>query len=183
MKLIKKTFIVFFLLAVAGCERNWRDVGGKGDVITAPKYETSASVSAVPGNSQIAEVAPKGPGPDGAALYARHCAACHQATGQGIPGVFPPLDQSEYVVGDPNHLVAIVNYGLLGPITVNGAAYNSAMAALGTQMNDEELAAVASYVRGAWTNKASAIDKSVIAEVRAKWGQRGPLTVAELSGK
>src|SRR5262245_15366803 len=109
--------------------------------------------------------APPAQAADGGQIFAAQCAACHQATGAGIPGVFPPLAGSEWVVGKDRLIVQIVLHGITGSITVKGTAYASVMPPFGDKLSDEEIAAVATYVRGAWGNGAGAIDaKSVQAE-------------------
>jgi mono/diheme cytochrome c family protein len=102
--------------------------------------------------------APAEPGAavDGKALFAAHCAACHQATGKGLPGVFPPLDGSEWVLGDARVLANILLHGINGDITVAGASYNGAMPPF-HQLSDAELAGLASVIRSNWSNKADAV--------------------------
>ncbi len=92
--------------------------------------------------------------PDGAALYASVCVACHQATGQGIPGAFPPLaDHAPALYAAAADLpLEIITFGMQGAITVNGMAYNGLMPAH-THMSDAELAAVANYVLTEWGNE------------------------------
>ena len=63
----------------------------------------------------------------GEKVYKEVCQACHQPTGLGLPGVFPPFDGSEFVQGDARRLVAIVIKGLNGPITVKGAKFPGAI--------------------------------------------------------
>lgn len=93
---------------------------------------------------------------DGKALYAGHCVACHQATGKGLPGVFPPLDGSEWVLGDPRVLINLLLHGINGDIEVAGTVYKGMMPAF-KQLDDAELAAIASTIRSEWSNKAAAI--------------------------
>ena len=93
---------------------------------------------------------------DGKQVFSVNCAACHQATGKGLPGVFPPLDGSEWVVGDERTLVNILLHGISGEIMVMGNTYKGAMPSF-KQLGNNELAAVASYVRAEWSNKAGAI--------------------------
>jgi mono/diheme cytochrome c family protein len=93
---------------------------------------------------------------DGKQVFTVNCAACHQATGKGLPGVFPPLDGSEWVTGDERTLVNILLHGISGEITVMGNTYKGAMPSF-KQLSNNELAAVASYVRAEWSNKAGAI--------------------------
>jgi mono/diheme cytochrome c family protein len=102
---------------------------------------------------------------DGKALFAAQCAACHQATGQGLPGVFPPLAGSEWVQGEPRVLANILLHGVTGPITVAGKNYEGAMPSF-RQLGDAELAAVASYVRSAWGNQAAPLPPSLFVQER-----------------
>lgn len=103
---------------------------------------------------------------DGAALYASVCAACHQATGQGLPGVFPPLAGSEWVNGKEATLAAIVLHGVSGPLVVKGSNYSGAMPAFKAQLDDAQIAAVLSYLRSQWGNGSNAVDVSTVAGVR-----------------
>ena len=58
--------------------------------------------------------------PDGEALYAQHCSACHQVNGTGLKGAFPPLANSDYLFADKARAVQTVIQGISGPIEVNG---------------------------------------------------------------
>lgn len=102
---------------------------------------------------------------DGKALFAAHCAACHQATGKGLPGVFPPLDGSEWVHGDARVLANILLHGIDGEIEVEGATYKGAMPAFG-QLADAELAGLATYIRSSWSNKAEPLAADLFAHER-----------------
>ena len=120
--------------------------------------------------------APAAPGAvvDGKAVFAAQCVACHQASGKGLAGVFPPLDGSEWVVGDTRTLANILLHGVNGDITVAGTRYNGAMPAF-KQLGDAELAAVASYIRGAWSNKAAPLPAALFeAERKAGSGRTAP---------
>lgn len=102
---------------------------------------------------------------DGKQVYSANCVACHQATGLGLPGVFPPLDGSEWVIGDDNIVANILLYGINGQITVKGATFNGAMPSF-AQLGDAELAAVASHIRSTWSNKATPVSAELVAKVR-----------------
>lgn len=102
---------------------------------------------------------------DGKAVFAAQCAACHQATGKGLPGVFPPLDGSEWVQGDARTVANILLHGINGKISVAGAEYNGAMPSF-QQLSDAELAAVASHVRSTWSNKAPALSATLFEQER-----------------
>lgn len=106
-----------------------------------------------------------GAGPDGKQLYTAHCVACHQATGKGLPGVFPPLDGSEWVTGDPRLIANVLLHGVTGEMVVAGTTYKGAMPPFG-QLSDAELAALATYVRSNWSNKAEAIEPALFEKER-----------------
>ncbi len=106
-------------------------------------------------------------GNDGSKLFAAHCAACHQAGGTGIPETFPPLAGSNWVNGREATVVQIVLHGLHGPLTVNGAAYDGVMPEFGSQLSDAQIAAVLSYVRGQWGNKAGRVGVALVSTQRA----------------
>ncbi len=102
---------------------------------------------------------------DGKAVFAAQCVACHQATGKGLPGVFPPLDGSEWVQGDARTVANILLHGINGKITVAGTEYSGAMPSF-QQLGDAELAAVATYIRGEWSNKAQPLPANVFEQER-----------------
>ncbi len=114
----------------------------------------------------LAGPAGQGQAVDGRQIFTIACQACHQAQGQGLPGVFPPLAGSEWVQGDPEVLASIVLHGVTGPMTVSGTAYNGAMPAFGHQFDDAELAALLSFIRREWGNAQPAVDPSTVAAVR-----------------
>jgi quinoprotein glucose dehydrogenase len=111
-------------------------------------------------------------------LYQQKCFACHQANGAGLPNVFPPLAESEWVNGPAENLIRIQLRGLTGPITVKGATYNSAMPA-NAAMTDEEIATILTYVRSNFGNKADAVTADMVKALRSEVG-KPMLTVADL---
>lgn len=115
---------------------------------------------------QGAAPAAQGDAVDGKAVYASHCAACHQATGVGLAGVFPPLADSEWVLGKDSTVASIVLHGINGALTVKGKTYNGAMPAFKDQLGDAEIAALLTYVRGQWGNQGAAITPETVAQVR-----------------
>jgi mono/diheme cytochrome c family protein len=117
----------------------------------------------------------------GRRIYLQKCASCHHGDGQGAPEDAPPLAGTELVQGAENHLVRIVLNGLTGPVTVHGIAYNGAMPAWKNDLNDDECAALLTYLRQAWGNQASPISASQITALRAEIDERfTPWTIAEL---
>jgi mono/diheme cytochrome c family protein len=125
---------------------NGGDVGGEAGAFPASVFDPYKTYAAIPraGGSQI-----------GPKMYAQNCSICHQAGGTGIPGQFPPLAGSDWVLEDgPNRVIKLILNGIQGPITVNGQAFNNAMPPWRDMMTDEQIAAVATYVRSTWGNKA-----------------------------
>ena len=99
--------------------------------------------------------------------YSSICAACHGDNGQGKPGQAPPLAGSEWVTAEsPNRVIQIPQRGLNGQITVAGQAWSSQMAAMGAGLSDSDYAAVLTYIRGAWGNKASAVSADDVKAMR-----------------
>lgn len=112
---------------------------------------------------------------NGKLLFTANCVACHQATGRGLPGVFPPLDASEWVTGDERFLANILLHGIDGEITVAGNVFKGAMPSF-RQLGDAELAAVASYVRSEWSNKAPPVATELFTAQRKAVTRTTPFT-------
>lgn len=108
------------------------------------------------------------------------CMQCHQDTGKGIAGTYPPLMGSPIVLGDPATPVRILLHGLQGDVTVEGATYNGQMPSW-DRFSDEQIAAVLTYVRQAWTNTAPPVDSALVTAIRKQTGERTqPWTWPEL---
>lgn len=126
--------------------------------------------------------------PKGAALYASSCQTCHAANGNGIASLAPPLNQSEWVTGNKDKLIAIVMYGLAGPVKVNGHLYESPEIAgdmpgiaHSKEISDEDIAQVLSFIRASWQNEAVKITSSEVARLRKQYLHRErAFTVEEL---
>jgi mono/diheme cytochrome c family protein len=126
--------------------RNGGDVGGTAGAFPAKVYYPYTSMAQLPTS---------GPGLVGAKTYAQNCSICHQPTGMGVPGQFPPLAGSEWVLEEgPNRIIKLILNGVQGPITVNGQPFNNAMPPWRDIMTDDQIAAVATYIRSTWGNKA-----------------------------
>jgi len=87
----------------------------------------------------------------GSDTFKDFCMACHMGTGQGLPGAFPPLAKSDFLMNNRAKSIHAIKYGLQGEIVVNGTKYNSVMANLG--LSDEEVADVMNYITNSWGNK------------------------------
>ncbi|NNC90294.1 MAG: cytochrome c [Akkermansiaceae bacterium] len=108
------------------------------------------------------------------------CMACHGADGNGVANIAPPLAGSEWVTGPVQNLIRIQLRGLTGPITVKGKEYNlpAPMVAQAFQ-TDEQVAAVLTYIRNSWGNKASPVTPEMVKALRGEVG-KPPLTAADL---
>ncbi|MBI2619592.1 MAG: cytochrome c [Ignavibacteriales bacterium] len=115
-------------------------------------------------------------------IYIGVCQTCHQATGLGIPGQYPPLAGSEWVTGDVETPIRIVLYGLEGPIRIKGESYNNKMPHFYDKLSDEEIAGVVSHVRSTWGNAASPATAGDVEALRAQYGVKGAWSSAELLG-
>lgn len=112
---------------------------------------------------------------DGAQLYSANCVACHQASGAGLPGVFPPLAGSEWVLAADKVPVNILLHGISGKLTVRDTAYNGQMPAFKDKLNDAEIAAVLNHVRANFGNGAPKIEAAAVkAEREASKERKDP---------
>jgi mono/diheme cytochrome c family protein len=118
----------------------------------------------------------------GKVLFEQNCVLCHNPDGMGKPAQAPPLAGSEWVLAaGVNRLIRIPQVGLVGPIEVKGQPWNLNMAAMGVMYSDDDLAAVLSYIRNAWGNKASIVTAEQVKKVRAELaGRSQPYTGDEL---
>lgn len=141
---------------------------------TAPAVDTSA-IDAAPAADEPIDPAVMAMGK----VQYMVCAACHGQNGEGGP-IAPPLAGAEWVTGPVSNLIRIQLRGLQGPITVAGKEYNfpAPMAALAYQ-TDEQVAAVLTYVRNSFGNKAPAVKPEQVAALRGEVG-KPPLTAADL---
>jgi mono/diheme cytochrome c family protein len=116
---------------------------------------------------------------NGQQIFSANCAACHQATGLGITGTFPPLANSDWVKGSPQRLARVLVNGLQGPVKVNGVEYNGAMPAFEAVLDDEQISAVVTYIRGEWENLSPPLEINLVKAARVEKRAK-PWTEAEL---
>jgi putative heme-binding domain-containing protein len=107
----------------------------------------------------------------GAEIYARegHCATCHQPDGEGLAlSGFPPLTKSPWVTQDDDRLIKLTLKGMFGPFELEGKKYPgmTPMTPFGGLLGDDEIAAVLTYVRNSFGNKAPALAAARIKQVR-----------------
>jgi nitrite reductase (NO-forming) len=96
-------------------------------------------------------------------IYSAYCASCHMENGEGMPGFYPPVAKSDYMMADKNRSIREILYGVSGEMIVNGKKYNLEMS--GFDLTDTEVADVLNYMRNSFGNRGAVVTP---AEVRAQ---------------
>jgi cytochrome c oxidase cbb3-type subunit 2 len=129
---------------------------------------TSAAPAAAPAPTAAASGGYSYDAGKGQSLFMANCSACHQATGEGIPGAFPPLkDNAAVDADDPTLHIHTVLHGAHGA-TIGGVAYSSVMPPFADQLSDTDIANIVNYERSSWGNHAKPATAADVAAVRAK---------------
>lgn len=102
----------------------------------------------------------------GKTLFAGTCSVCHQSDGAGLANVFPPLAGSDFLNADKDRAIGAVLNGLNGAIKVNGKDFNGVMPPM-SQLNDDEVASILTYVYASWNNKGTDVTSADVARVRS----------------
>jgi cytochrome c oxidase cbb3-type subunit 2 len=133
-----------------------------------PFHGAAIGESRRPTTSEAAQQAAGADIAHGKQLFDDNCAACHQATGAGMAGAFPPLKDNAVVNdADATEHIHVVLFGLQGK-TIDGTKYDSPMPAWGQQFSDKEIADIIDFERSAWGNHGKQISAADVAAVRAK---------------
>ena len=149
---------------------------GSSDGGMAAVTSVSPATSTAAGASAAAGVLPAGavPATDGGdvakgkALFTANCAACHQASGEGLPGAFPALKADAAVNdADPTSHIHTVLHGLQGA-RVGGVVYSSPMPPFGGTLSDTDVANIVDYERSSWGNHGAPVTAQQVAAERAK---------------
>ena len=117
--------------------------------------------------------------------YINLCANCHGTQGEGMARFAPPLKSSEWVTGDKEKLAMILLHGMEGPVVVNGKEYGIPdilpnMPSFSTLQN-EDIAAISTYIRNSWGNSAEAISNGTVGRIRFRTqGKITPWQATEL---
>lgn len=171
------TTVFFCIIFWAGLYLAYNSGGFRADVF-------DPSRTAWAGGGAAEQAGPVDPKVIGKRVFTQNCVVCHQTTGLGVAGQFPPLAGSEWVLsqdwhGD-NHLVKILLKGMQGAVQVKGASFNNAMPTW-SMLTDEQIASVLTYIRSEWGNSASAISIDYVKEIRIKTADRTePWTMKDL---
>jgi mono/diheme cytochrome c family protein len=141
----------------------------------------SAAAHEVEEPPQLGQQPAAAPEARGDQVFAGVCQPCHQAHGFGIPGQYPPLAGSDWLLEDHETPVRILLHGVAGPIVVKGRPYNNRMPAFHDKLSNEEIAAVITWVRTQWGNSAPAVTSAQVDSIRQKTEGRGEWSAPELS--
>jgi len=147
----------------------------------APGAVAPASVPASPASTGTSSTSAAQPAwkARGAQVFGNYCSSCHQLTGQGLPGVFPPLAGSATVkASDPSEHLRTILDGLQGK-TIAGVAYPAVMPPFGPQLADADVAAVINHERSSWGNDAPLVQPEDVAAAR----RASPPAQAKASGR
>ena len=96
----------------------------------------------------------------GQAVFENHCAQCHRTNGEGLPATFPALNKNPFVLGDPKPVIATVLNGRKGSL--------GQMPVWKDKLDDQQIAAVVTYIRQTWSNRAPAVTPAMVAATRGK---------------
>ncbi len=143
---VARAFLLALLVGMAACAKTTSS--GASAFASAAIVQNPASAS------------------DGAVVYITNCSSCHQTNGEGVPGAFPPLAGNPTVTGNPVAVIAIVKHGIGGKIVVNASAYSGIMPPWEGLISDEDIAAVVTYIRSSWHNRASPVSLANVRAVR-----------------
>ena len=130
----------------------------------------NTGAAAAPAAAAVAGSAPAGASDaaKGKALFTSNCSACHQATGEGLPGAFPPLKGNAAVnAADPTLHIHTVLQGAQG-VVIGGISYASPMPPFAGTLGDADIAAIINYERSSWGNHAAPVTAKQVAAERAK---------------
>ena len=103
----------------------------------------------------------------GKKVYESVCLACHMRNGTGVPGMHPPLTESEFVNGDPDKLITIILEGLSGKVEIQGEIYNGIMPPQ-AHLTDQQIADVLTFIRGSFGNNSGEILPEQVKKIRNK---------------
>ena len=89
---------------------------------------------------------------EGRDLYLTNCSNCHQKDGKGLGKLYPPLNNSDYLVDNVDAVICLIRNGMSGEITVNGVEYNQPMPEM-PNLTALEIAEITTYIYNNWTLK------------------------------
>ena len=117
---------------------------------------------------------------EGGRVYSGICSNCHQLDGKGLPGVFPPLAHSDFLMADKQRALGVLMHGLKGKVVVNGQTFDSEMPQF--PLTDAEIAGALTYVRNSWGNKGESVSVAEVSALRMSQKRRASPALAANEG-
>ena len=148
---INLVLLVLSLALVTACGGNKKSSGNTEKSVIAQPDNTQKSAAAHPGKK----------------VYDSVCLACHMADGSGVPGMHPPITESDFVNGDPSKLIGIILNGVKGKLEVKGEVYNGIMPPQ-ANLSNQQIADVLTYVRSNFGNNSGPVTPDQVKTVRDK---------------
>jgi mono/diheme cytochrome c family protein len=150
--LIIVTVLLFFAFSCTGRQSPKKQNNMPTEVQSGIKTNTAApAVTDLPGKK----------------VFEKNCLTCHQADGSGVPGMYPPLNQADMVLGPADDLIRVVLFGLKGPVEVKGETYTQEMPAV-DYLDDAEIADLLNYIKKVWGNEGQVITSEDVRKIRAE---------------
>lgn len=144
----------------------WRVWGASLVMMSLPVIQSAQAADAAATHKAETGAELKASVKRGETLYGKYCSGCHQAAGTGLPGAFPPLAKSDYLLKDKQRAIGVLVNGLSGEITVNGKKFNNAMPNFG-YLNDREIADVLNYALNSWGNDGGGVAVGAVKAARS----------------
>jgi mono/diheme cytochrome c family protein len=151
---VNKIAVLLLAVVLVSC-------GGKGNADRQQQSQQPTQNAAAETKSASADMSDH----PGKKVYDSVCLACHMADGSGVPGMHPPLIDTDWVNGDKERLIKITLEGMSGKIEIKGEVYNSLMPPH-SHLSDKQIADVLTYIRKSFGNNASEVTKEEVQKVR-----------------
>ncbi|HEA21979.1 hypothetical protein LCGC14_0450470 [marine sediment metagenome] len=152
---------IFLIGSINGCGENKKENAADTKPPSGQEGEVPSPVESADVPEYMAE---------GQKIYAQYCLSCHQVNGTGVSRLNPPLKDTDYVLGDKNRLLGILVNGSNVGLDIRGETYSNAMPSF-KQLDDNELANVASYIRNSFGNSAAPITVGEVSTFRTGNGK------------
>jgi mono/diheme cytochrome c family protein len=149
--------LLFILFLFAVSFKNTKQTSGKSKVPIPVDIQVNEKQSMSPSDDDIMK--------RGQLIYNKLCLACHQVNGSGVPMMFPPITQSDFIKGDNEKLIKLILQGMSGPIEIKGEHYNKIMPPQ-NNLNDHQISDLLTFLRRSFGNSGASISAGEVSRVR-----------------
>jgi mono/diheme cytochrome c family protein len=157
MKVSKIFYLLFPVFIITGCGSRTGD-GNQGQDNKAGIIAEQEPRASEPADEEYQD--------RGRKVYDRVCLVCHQSDGSGVPMMYPPIIESEYISGNTDSLILLILEGMSGPVVIKGEEYNSIMPPYKDILDDQEIADLINYLRTSFGNSGEMIKPGQVAAIR-----------------